>query len=154
MKKNSGLWPLLFKYIATLGFIGYLPYAPGSFGSAAGFLVILFLKPEDSGLLITSLFVFALGWYASHKAEKSLGKDSGHIVIDELCGYFISVLFVPKSTGYLLAAFLLFRLFDILKPPPVRNVERAVSGGAGVMLDDVMAGIYANICLQGWRYLV
>jgi len=143
----------LYKYISTLGFIGYLPVAPGTFGSAAGFFLLLLLRPDDISLLIGTLSVFVVGTYTAHQAEKILGKDSGHIVIDELCGYFISALFVPKSISYLLAAFFLFRLFDILKPPPVHHVERAVPGGAGVMLDDVLAGGYANICLQLWRLL-
>ncbi|RJQ43049.1 MAG: phosphatidylglycerophosphatase A [Nitrospiraceae bacterium] len=144
----------LYKYIATLGFIGYIPVAPGTFGTLAGFFLIMLLKPDDMVLLIATLTLFIIGAYTSDHAEKLLGKDSSHIVIDELCGYFISVLLVPKSVGYLVAAFILFRFFDILKPPPVRNAESSFSGGAGVMLDDVMAGIYTNICLQAWRYLV
>jgi len=143
----------LFKYIATLGFIGYLPAAPGTFGSAAGFFLLLFLQPDDTSLLIFTISVFITGAYTAHQTEKLLGKDSSHIVIDELCGYFISTLFMPRNISYLLAAFFLFRLFDILKPPPVNHVERAVPGGAGVMLDDVLAGVYANICLQLWRLL-
>jgi phosphatidylglycerophosphatase A len=144
----------LSKLIATLGFIGYLPYAPGTFGSAAGFLFMVLLKPGDIQLLISFLLLFFIGVWSSHGAEKFLGKDSGHIVIDEFCGYLISVLFIPQSTGYLFAAFLLFRAFDILKPPPIRKIEGVVPGGAGVMLDDVLAGIYANVCLQTWRYLL
>lgn len=143
----------LSKYISTLGFIGYFPIAPGTFGSGAGFLLLLFLKPDDTSLLIGTLSVFIAGTYTAHQAEKLLGRDSGHIVIDELCGYMVSALFSPRNTGYLIGAFVLFRLFDIVKPPPVKNVERAVSGGAGVMLDDVLAGVYANVCLQLWRYL-
>ncbi|MBI4847392.1 MAG: phosphatidylglycerophosphatase A [Nitrospirae bacterium] len=130
-----------------------MPYAPGTFGSAAGFILAILLRPDDSTLVIFALSVFFIGLYASHQAEKSLGKDSGHIVIDELCGYFVSVLFVPKSVGYFIAAFVLFRIFDILKPPPVRSAERLVPGGAGIMLDDLLAGIYANACLQLWRWL-
>jgi phosphatidylglycerophosphatase A len=144
----------LYKYIATLGFIGYLPFAPGTFGTAAGFLFVLLLKGEDIRLLIFSAVIFLLGLFTSHSAEKQLGKDSTHIVIDELCGYMISVIFIPKSIGYLIAAFILFRIFDIFKPPPIRAIERNVSGGAGIMLDDVLAGIFTNVCLQLWRYLV
>jgi len=140
--------------IATLGFIGYLPYAPGTFGSAIGFLLIILIRPEDVNLLIILLPLFLLGIITSHNAEKHLGKDSGHIVIDELCGYLISVLIVPKTFGYLLAAFILFRVFDILKPPPIRKIEQMVSGGAGIMLDDVLAGVYANVCLQVWMRFV
>ncbi len=98
--------------------------------------------------------VFILGVPVSHHAEKQLGKDSGHIVIDEFSGYLISVLFIPRSLGYLFAAFILFRIFDILKPPPIRKIEESVPGGAGIMADDVLAGIYANICLQLWRYFL
>jgi len=144
----------LSKYIATLGFIGYLPYAPGTFGSAAGFLLAALIRPEDLNLLMIFLPLFFLGTITSHNAEKLLGKDSGRIVIDELCGYLISVSFVPKTSGYLLAAFILFRAFDIFKPPPIRKIEKMVPGGAGIMLDDVLAGIYANMCLQVWMWLV
>lgn len=144
---------LLFKYIATLGFIGYLPYAPGTFGSLAGLSLAFLIRPDDLHLLIIFLPLFLLGIMAAHNAEKLLGKDSGRIVIDELCGYLIAILFIPKTTGYLLAAFVLFRAFDIVKPPPIRRIEQAVPGGTGIMLDDLMAGIYANLCLQVWRYL-
>jgi phosphatidylglycerophosphatase A len=143
----------LSRHIATLGFIGFLPYAPGTFGSAAGFLSMALFTPGDIKLLIFSILLFLLGTWTSQDAEAVLGKDSGHIVIDEFCGYLISVLFIPKSIDYLIAAFILFRIFDIFKPPPIRKIEEAVPGGAGIMLDDVLAGIYANVCLQLWRYL-
>ena len=140
-------------YIATLGFIGYAPYAPGTFGSAAGFLAAVLLRPGDVFLLTVFIPLLIIGTWSSHIAETTLGKDSGHIVIDELCGYLVSVLFIPKSAGHLLAAFILFRVFDIFKPPPIRKIEKLVPGGAGIMLDDVLAGIYANLCIQIWRYL-
>ncbi len=109
---------------------------------------------SDTRLLIFSILLFFLGTWSSDEAEKDLGKDSGHIVIDEFCGYLVSILFLPHSIGYLIAAFVLFRIFDILKPPPIRQVEKAVSGGIGIMLDDLLAGLCANICLQAWRYLI
>jgi len=139
--------------IATIGFTGYLPYAPGTFGSALGFLLIILFKPDDFELLMIFLPVLMLGLLTSHDAEKFLGKDSKHIVIDEFCGYLLSVLFVPKNIAYLLAAFILFRIFDILKPPPIRKIEGIVSGGKGIMLDDILAAVYANACIQLWRYL-
>ena len=138
--------------VATLGFTGYLPYAPGTWGSALGMLLVVLVKPSDLILFWIILTVFVLGVIASHTAEKSLGRDSSHIVIDELAGYMISVLFVPRTIGYILSAFMLFRFFDIYKPPPIRNVEKLISGGAGIMLDDVLAGIYANLCIQIWIY--
>ncbi|HDK41428.1 MAG TPA: phosphatidylglycerophosphatase A, partial [Nitrospirae bacterium] len=72
-------------------------------------------------------------------------------VIDEFSGYLPAVLFVPKSAGYLLAAFVLFRIIDIVKPPPIRKMERLISGGAGIMLDDIVAAVYANLLIQLWR---
>jgi phosphatidylglycerophosphatase A len=138
----------LYKSIATLGFIGYLPAAPGTWGSAVSLLLIIFLKPDDLWLLLLLVLLFVLGVLCSDNAEKSLGKDNTHIIIDEFCGYLVSVLFIPQNTEYLLAAFFLFRFFDILKPPPIRRFEIAIPGGLGIMVDDVLAGVYANICLQ------
>ena len=94
---------------------------------------------------------FLLGIITSHNAEKMLGKDSTHIVIDEFCGYLLSVIFLPKSTAYLLSGFLLFRIFDVIKPPPIRKVEEVFPSGYGIMLDDILAAVYTNICLQLWR---
>lgn len=131
-----------------------MPKAPGTFGSLAGLLFITLLPLNDIKLLVFILLLFSLGTWTSDEAERVLGKDSGHIVIDEFCGYLVSVLFVPKTIGYLFAAFVLFRLFDIFKPPPVRLIERKVAGGAGVMLDDVMAGLYANFSIQLWIYFL
>ena len=143
----------VYHIIATLGFTGYIPYAPGTFGTAIGLFVILLIRPGDTVLLLLSIPVIIAGTVSAHHIEKALGKDSGHIVIDEFCGYLVSVMFIPKSTGYLIAAFVLFRLFDIFKPPPINRIERKISGGAGVMFDDLVAGVYANICLQLWRVM-
>jgi phosphatidylglycerophosphatase A len=130
-----------------------MPYAPGTFGSALGLLLIIVLKPDTITLSMIFLPLFVLGLFVSHEAEKVLGKDSGHIVIDEFCGYLLSVVFVPTGSGYLLAAFILFRFFDVIKPPPIRNVEQNIAGGAGIMLDDIVAAVYTNICIQLWRLL-
>ncbi len=113
----------------------------------------MFLKPGDTILLPLFFIVLICGIIASGSAEKTLGKDSRHIVIDEFCGYLLAVLFVPKTTGYLLAGLILFRIFDILKPPPIRKIEQIAPGGGGIMLDDVMAAVYANACLQLWRMM-
>ena len=144
----------LSKHIATLGFIGYLPVAPGTWGTAFAFLLTILLKPDDFTLLMIFIPAFLLGLITSHNAEKILGKDSGHIIIDEFCGYLLSVAFIPKSTAYLLSGFILFRIFDVIKPPPIRRLEETVPGGAGVMLDDILAAIYTNICMQLWRYFI
>lgn len=141
------------KYIATLGFVGYMPVAPGTWGAVASLVLVIFLKPGDLELLLIFLPAFLLGLLTSHNAEKSLGKDSKHIIVDEFCGYLLSVLFIPKNIGYLFAVFILFRFFDILKPPPVKKIEGIVSGGIGIMLDDLMAAVYTNICIQLGRVL-
>ncbi|MBI5102335.1 MAG: phosphatidylglycerophosphatase A [Nitrospirae bacterium] len=142
---------LFLKNIATLGFIGYLPYAPGTWGSLAGVLFVAALRPA----LHTELIIIAagtiLGVIASDAAEKVIGEaDSGHIIIDEFVGMVISVTYLPPSAGYLIAAFLLFRLFDIVKPFPIGYVESSLKGGTGVMADDIVAGIFTNGVLQIW----
>jgi phosphatidylglycerophosphatase A len=131
-----------------------MPVAPGTFGSAFGLLLVALTKPDDVILLITLPIVYIAGIVTSQSTEKLLGKDSGHIVIDELCGFLLTVLFIPKTPAYLLAGFFLFRFFDILKPPPIRKIEKSISGGAGIMFDDTLAAVYANICLQLWRLFI
>jgi phosphatidylglycerophosphatase A len=138
--------------VATVGFTGYVPFAPGSFCSIIACLLVMVFNPSDLALFLLILMFFLVGTISAHNTEKILGKDSGHIVIDEFFGYLISVLLVPRTTAYLFAALILFRIFDILKPPPIGAIERKVPGGAGIMLDDLMAGIYANVCLQMWKY--
>jgi phosphatidylglycerophosphatase A len=95
---------------------------------------------------------FIAGVLSSQVVEKESGThDSKHIVIDEFVGYIASVIFLPLTAGHLVTAFFLFRFLDILKPPPIRNLERMFSGGMGVMVDDLAAGIITNLILQLWR---
>jgi len=151
---NCNLMGIIFKYIATLGFIGYLPVAPGTFGSLVAFALFTILKPTIFIHIIILFLVIPLGLISSHRAEILLNnKDSKHIVIDEFCGYLLSVLFIPFSIGYALTAFFLFRIFDILKPFPIRRIETALSGGKGIMTDDIVAAIYTNLCLQMWKLI-
>jgi len=142
----------ILKHIATLWFIGYLPIAPGTFGSLFALALFILLKPTLPAHLVLILLIGTIGVISSHIAEIFLNeRDSGHIVIDEVCGYFVSVLFLPYSLGYAVAAFFLFRFFDILKPFPIRQIESAMKGGIGIMTDDILAGIYANAILQIWN---
>jgi len=142
----------LLKYVATLGIIGYIPLAPGTFGTLCAFVLFIIAKPSlFFHLALLALFI-PVGIISSHSAERSLNtKDSSHIVIDEFCGYLLSVLFLPFSFSYALSAFFLFRFFDILKPFPIRWIERTFAGGTGVMADDMAAALYTNIILQLWR---
>jgi phosphatidylglycerophosphatase A len=105
------------------------------------------------GLFATLLVVIAVGTWASHHVELVLGrKDPGLIVIDEVAGMMISVALVPRSLPVLMCAFFLFRLFDIWKPFPARE-SQALRGGAGVMVDDLIAGVYALVVIMGARML-
>ena len=142
------------KNLATLGFIGYLPLAPGTFGAAAALILIALVRPPVAVHISLLIFIVVAGAAASETADKVLGEqDSPHIVIDEFAGYALSVLLLPMTFGYFISAFLLFRFFDILKPPPIRWIERVLPGGAGIMADDLMAGVYTNVLLQLWKVL-
>jgi phosphatidylglycerophosphatase A len=126
---------------------GYSPVAPGTAGSLLA-LVIWWLAPPwwwlRASLLLISLI---LGIWAATKAEKFWGHDNGKIVIDEIAGMWLSLLFLPKSIPIYLMAFLLFRAMDIIKPLGARQIQK-LPGGWGVVADDVLAGIYANILGQ------
>ncbi len=137
--------------IATIGFLGYIPFAPGTIGSLCAlalFLLIDLPLYTHFAVIITGAL---LGVYASSTAEKILKeKDSRKIIIDEFIGFYVSVFYLPKTLGFAVAAFLLFRFFDILKPLFISKLERTLSGGLGVMADDILAGVYTNIVLQIW----
>jgi phosphatidylglycerophosphatase A len=142
------------KHIATLGPVGYLPVAPGTWGTAAALLIIVALKPSVAVFVVLLAVSAVLGTVASEEAEKVLKKkDSGHIVIDEVAGYFFAMAFLPQTAGYFIASFILFRFFDIIKPQPINRLQH-LSGGVGVMADDIAAGILTNVLLQLWRILI
>ncbi len=144
----------ILKNIATLGFIGYIPVAPGTFGSLAAFIFFYLLKPSLFSHVLILFLIIPAGIISSTHAERLLNeKDSGHIVIDEFCGYFFSVLFIPFSFWYAIAAFFLFRFFDILKPFPIKKIESSLKGGKGIMGDDIMAAVYTNMVLQIWMLI-
>jgi phosphatidylglycerophosphatase A len=135
---------------------GYSPVAPGTAGSVVGVIIaILFITLSGlnifSGFIytLTTAVIFAIGVWSAGRAEVIYGeKDCGKIVIDEIAGMLVTLYLVPFDWRWLLAGFLLFRLFDIVKPFPARRIDQRVKGGWGVMLDDIAAGIYANISLQ------
>lgn len=142
-------------FLATGGYVGQIPKAPGTAGSLLGLPIIYGLaqlSPASAAASCAALTAAAI-WIAG-AAERQLGmKDPGCIVIDEIAGMTVSLLGVPLSIGTGAAGFLLFRLFDILKPPPVRLLERRLTGGWGIVLDDVAAGVIANIVLRIGLYL-
>lgn len=140
----------LFMAIATGCFIGKLPWAPGTWGSLAAFVPWFFIRGLSLPLYLAFVAaLFVAGFFASGAAEKIMDRpDPGCIVIDEIVGMLITLTLAPAHPAAWLLAFILFRLFDIFKPFPVSWLDRHIHGGMGIMLDDVMAGIYALVCLQ------
>ncbi|MCT4534245.1 phosphatidylglycerophosphatase A [Halodesulfovibrio sp.] len=145
-------------HASRLGPSGLSPYAPGTIGSAVAIaLAPIFFMPLPMWLRIVVLAaIFCWGSIQITRAEQILGsKDPGEIVIDELVGQWITILpFATLSLWWMLLAFLLFRLFDITKPYPVKDSESWLSGGWGVMIDDVIAGFYAMVCIGVLRFII
>ena len=120
-------------------------------------LILVFLIHNRSLSFYTAvtLAVFAVGVYAADRVERDTGeKDSRRIVIDEIAGMLVVCFLLPSDAGYWVGGFVLFRALDILKPFPARWIERNAVGGWGIMLDDTVAGLYANLILQGVKALV
>ena len=134
---------------------GYVPIAPGTAGTLMAIPVFFALSPIPFPLYeLTLVTFFFLSSWISEQTQIYLGKrDDPRIVIDEMMGYLITMLWVPKTILFIILGFFLFRFFDIVKPPPVRLLEKAREG-YGVVLDDVMAGVYANTILQIVRLFI
>ena len=142
----------LLKNIATLGFIGYLPAAPGTWGTISAVVFVALVPLSQTALLLITGCGILIGTIAAGSAERLIGEaDSSHIIIDEFVGFLVSIIFLPHTFGYLASAFLLFRFFDILKPFPIGRIEKTIKGGAGIMADDILAGIFTNAALQIWK---
>jgi phosphatidylglycerophosphatase A len=133
--------------VATGLFAGFVPLAPGTAGSLLGAVAWWFLMPVDFARQVLWLaLLFGVGVYASGQAEKWWGHDHGRIVIDEALGMCVTLLLVPRNIWFYLAAFLLFRLCDIVKFYPIDRAQK-LAAGWGVMADDLLAGIYAGTVL-------
>ena len=136
------------KVISSLLYIGYIPIAPGSFGSLGGVAVWYLTRGNFRFYVVLTLLLIGIGFLVSGKAEKIFGHcDSKRIVIDEASGAAISFFLIPTQMIYLMVGFLIFRLFDILKPYPIGKLQ-SLPGGFGIMADDLMAGVYTNLSLQ------
>ena len=142
----------LILFFATGFGSGYLPCVPGTYGTVVGMLISIctyFVFPDNFVKvdIIIFLVMFIPSILISGKAEQYFGvKDAQQIVIDEMMGYWLSIMFHPFSVSLVIAAFILFRLFDIIKPFPIGFIQR-LKGGVGVVADDLMAAVYVNICL-------
>ncbi len=140
--------------VATLGPVGYLPIAPGTWGSGVAVVIWWFGLSDlnHTGYWLLILAVTALALWSSHRAERSLGRDARPIVIDELVGQWTALAACPIKLLPVVLAFFLFRGFDIWKPFPVRSSQR-LPGGWGVVADDILAGGYAALVMLIIRWL-
>jgi phosphatidylglycerophosphatase A len=136
--------------VASAGYVGFSRWAPGTFGTAVGILVYLLYSPFPPLLyLLSTGALFFLACWISTRAEVLLGqRDSPKIVIDEVIGYLITMAFLPFTASSVAGGFLFFRVLDIIKPPPANWINREMKGGWAVVLDDAVAGVYANVLLR------
>ena len=137
------------RLIATGFFSGYSVIAPGTAGSAVALIIYCLLPPLS--LVAWAILVgvmFFVGVYVSFQGEKAWGKDPGYVVIDEFVGFFVTVSLLPQSILLGIVGFFIFRVLDVIKPPPARQSE-ALPGGWGIVVDDVIAGIYGHLILRG-----
>jgi phosphatidylglycerophosphatase A len=140
----------LILFLASGFYSGYAPIASGTVGTLVGIALYYLLSrlPLYSYSILT-VVIIALGVWLASRAEEILGeKDPSVIVIDEIAGFLVAMWAFPSTWRAVVAGFLLFRFFDILKPFPIRKIDQHAPGGWGVMLDDVLAGVYANIALR------
>ena len=143
-------------FIATCGYIGYAPVAPGTFGSAVGLLVFYGVRSTGSVAveLAAIAIIFALGLWAGTVAEHHFGGiDPGPVVLDEVFGMLITLALLPVNLTGVIVGFLVFRVLDVIKPWPSARFER-LPGGLGVMADDGMAAIYGNLVMRGLFFLL
>jgi len=138
-------------FVATCGYLGYVPIAPGTFGSAAG--LVVFYAVRSTGSVAVELaviaFLFAIGIWSGTVAEHHFGGvDPGPIVMDEVVGMLITLALLPVTLTGAIVGFLVFRVLDVMKPWPSAGFEK-LPGGLGVMADDGMAAIYGNLVMRG-----
>ena len=141
------------RWIATAGGLGYAPFAPGTVTSLPIALAVWWLRPGDAALLVATAVVAVVGIWAAGREEHRAGeKDPRAIVIDEVAGMLIACCGHPRTLPWVLALFLAFRVFDVLKPLGINKLQE-LPGGVGVVADDLLAGIYVSLLAQV-RHLV
>jgi phosphatidylglycerophosphatase A len=137
-------------FVATCGYLGYVPVAPGTFGSAVGLIAFAAVRWSGSAAIEIALIVFLLviGVWSGNIAEKHIGGvDPAPVILDEVAGMLITLALVPVNLTGAIVGFFLFRLFDVIKPWPANRCE-ALPGGLGVMADDAMAAVYGHLALR------
>jgi phosphatidylglycerophosphatase A len=145
---RKGVLSNIVKIFSTFFYVGYLPLIPGTFGSIAGLVLIYLIKGNIFNYILLTLLIIIVGFLVCGRAEKLMQKnDPRYVVIDEVSGMFLSLLFIPYDLKLVIIAFVLFRILDTLKPFPAGRLER-LKGSLGIMGDDLVAGLYTNIILQ------
>jgi phosphatidylglycerophosphatase A len=147
--RKAGLLDKLALILSSWFGAGMIPVVPGTFGTLAAIpLAMAFAYLEPMAGTVALFFFILLAIWASDKSSRALeNKDPAEVVIDEVAGLLLTLFLLPATGFNLCLGFILFRLFDILKPYPIRRLEK-VGGGAGIVLDDLLAGIYANLCIR------
>ena len=135
---------------------GLLPGMPGTFGTAGAIPVyLLSVNFDEVYQALFLLVIIILAIWSSGRCEGILGRtDPREIVIDEVAGFLLTLIFLPLTWVTVVAGFFLFRFFDILKPPPIRQIEKKLTKGFGIVLDDLAAGLYAHLCLRLLLFLL
>ena len=129
---------------------GLSPWAPGTMGTLLAWVLVpfLFMLPFPWQVIVVAVSLLAGVWICGNVAERMGVHDHGGIVWDEIAAFWLCVLFIPYQWQWLLAAFVLFRFFDIIKPWPIGWADKQVSGGMGIMLDDILAAVWTVLILQ------
>ena len=149
----AGLGSQLARWIATVGGLGYAPVAPGTLASLLAALLVWWLQPGDLALLVAAVVVSVVGIWAAGREEARVGsKDPGSIVVDEVAGMLIACAGNPRTLPWVLGLCFAFRVFDVVKPLGINRLQD-LPGGFGVVVDDLLAGVYVSLLGQ-LRHLV
>ena len=145
----------LIVFTGTGAFTGYFPVMPGTAGTVAGVFIYLAIAHLITPvyLFLTLLFILFSVWISDRTEKFFKKKDPPEVVIDEIAGYLVTMLSFPAEWKYIVVGFILFRILDIVKPYPANHINNSMEGGWGIVLDDIVAGMYANIGLQILRVL-
>lgn len=154
-KVPASVWKNPIHFLAFGLGSGASPYAPGTVGTVAAIIPYIWMQDLSlTNYLIMLVVTTLIGIWLCDKTSKDIGvHDHGGIVWDEFVGFWITMIMAPAGWGWILIGFILFRIFDILKPWPIGWADSKVSGGLGIMLDDILAGIYAALILQFIAFL-
>ena len=135
--------------LATCFGVGSIPFAPGTWGSLLAVLLIYNIAFLQEWIILATVLIVAFSWWVCVEVIKEIKSDSSEIVIDEFAGMFVACMFINHDFISLVFAFLFFRFFDIVKPWPISWVDKNIKNGPGILIDDLLAGLFAGILMLG-----